>query len=145
MWFSHSSFLKIRTFSNLLCHSSPLVSIVHWIELHTRFIFPSFKFPLWSSPTTAVPSGISSKFGFSSRSTLSLLLYKYLSPVKNFPQRMACDRNKTPFQITLSFPEEDCGAWHDATWEWWRQSTWFEITTDTITFCMQWGILELSQ
>ena len=73
----HNSLLNTRTFSNLLCHSSPFVSIGQWVELHDLFMFPPFIFPRESVPTTVVPSDSWLTLGFSSSISMSSLL-KYL-------------------------------------------------------------------
>ena len=73
----HNSPLNNRTFSNLLCHSTPFVSIGQEVELHDLFMFPLFIFPRESVPTTIVPSVSWLTLGFSSRISMSSLL-KYL-------------------------------------------------------------------
>ena len=73
----HNSPLNNRTFSNLLCHSTPFVSIGQEVELHDLFMFPLFIFPRESVPTTVVPSVSWLTLGFSSRISMSSFL-KYL-------------------------------------------------------------------
>ena len=77
----HNSPLNNRTFSNLLCHSTPFVSIGQWVVLHDLFMFPLFIFPHESVQTTAVPSGSWLSLGFSSRISMSSPhKYFYRSP-----------------------------------------------------------------
>ena len=89
----HNSPLNNRTFSNLLCHSTPLVSIGQEVELHDLFMFPLFIFPGESVPTTIVPSVSWLTLGFSSRISMSSLL-KYLY---RFPSTTS---NQTPLTDT---------------------------------------------